>query len=97
MLDQFVNEMKIQMFLDHPNIVKLYGFFDDHTHFYIVMEYMEGGCLFSVIKKQKKMSEAEASSKLREICLGLKEMHDNSLLHRDIKPENIVITNVNMF
>lgn len=37
MLDQFINEIKIQMFLDHPNIVKLYGFFDDSLHFYIVM------------------------------------------------------------
>jgi serine/threonine protein kinase len=40
MLDQFVNEIKIQMYLDHPNIVRLFGFFDDHTHFYIIMEYM---------------------------------------------------------
>ena len=40
MLDQFINEIKIQMFLDHPNLVKLYGFFHDLTYFYIIMEYM---------------------------------------------------------
>ncbi len=45
------------MFLNHPNIVQLYGFFDDSTNFYIVMEYMEGGSLFSLIKKKKKISE----------------------------------------
>lgn len=45
------------MFLDHPNIVKLYGFFDDSSHFYIVMEYMEGGNLFNLIKKKKKLTE----------------------------------------
>jgi serine/threonine protein kinase len=82
------------MFLDHPNIVKLYGFFDDSTHFYIVMEYMDGGNLFALIKKKKKLTEVETIEKLKEVCLGLKEMHDNSILHRDIKPENIVITNV---
>ena len=31
---------------------------------------------------------------MKDICLGLKEMHDNSILHRDIKPENIVLTHV---
>jgi serine/threonine protein kinase len=56
MLDQFVNEIKIQMYLDHPNIVRLYGFFDDQTHFYIIMEYMEGGNLFGLMKKKKKLT-----------------------------------------
>ena len=56
MLDQFINEVKIQLFLDHPNIVKLYGFFDDPSNFYIIMEYMEGGNLFSHIKKNKKIT-----------------------------------------
>ena len=37
MLDQFIQEIKIQLFLDHPNIVKLYSFFDDSLYFYIVM------------------------------------------------------------
>ena len=61
MLEQFINEIKIQMFLDHQNLVKLYGFFDDATHFFIIMEYMEGGNLFNLIKKNKKISEAEAA------------------------------------
>lgn len=64
-MDQFINEIKIQMFLDHPNIVKLYGFFDDLTHFYIVMEYMEGGSLFSYLKKNKKLTTDETKTKLR--------------------------------
>ena len=94
MLDQFINEIKIQLFIDHPNVVKLFGFFDDSTHFYIIMEYMEGGSLFNMIKKQKQLTEKDTAEKLKDICLGLKEMHDNSVLHRDIKPENIVLTNV---
>ena len=57
MLDQFINEIKIQMFLEHTNVVKLYGFFDDPLNFYIIMEYMERGNLFNLIKKQKKLNE----------------------------------------
>jgi aurora kinase len=68
MLDQFVQSIKIQMFLDHPNIVKVYGFFDDSLHFYIIMEYMEGGSLYSYIKKNKKLSIEETSSKLKQVC-----------------------------
>ena len=86
MLDQFINEIKIQLYLDHPNIVKLVGFFDDATHFYIIMEYMEGGSLYTLVKKQKHLTEADTIEKMKDICLGLKEMHDNSILHRDIKP-----------
>ena len=86
MLDQFINEIKIQLYLDHPNIVKLFGFFDDATHFYIIMEYMEGGSLYTLVKKQKHLTEADTIEKMKDICLGLKEMHDNSILHRDIKP-----------
>lgn len=65
MLDQFINEIKIQMFLDHPNIVKLYGFFDDSSYFYIIMEYMEGGNLFCYIKKAKKLTPEETATRMR--------------------------------
>jgi len=38
MIEQLVREIKIQSCLNHPNVVKIYGFFDDLLHFYIVME-----------------------------------------------------------
>lgn len=38
MQEQLVRELKIQMFLNHPNVAKVYGFFDDLLHFYILME-----------------------------------------------------------
>jgi serine/threonine protein kinase len=41
MRDQFAQEIKISMFMSHPNIVKVYGFFTDELYFYIIMEYME--------------------------------------------------------
>lgn len=47
---------------------------------------MEGGNVYGLIKKKKRLSETETAERLKEICLGLKEMHDNSILHRDIKP-----------
>ena len=38
LLNQFIRELKIHSFLDHPNIIKLFGFFQDKTHFYVIME-----------------------------------------------------------
>jgi len=38
MLEQLVRELKIQLTLNHPNIVKVYGYFDDLLYFYIIME-----------------------------------------------------------
>lgn len=68
MLDQFVMELKINFYADHPNIVKMYGFFSDRLHFYIMMEYMEEGSLYKHIKIQKKFKEDEASARLFELC-----------------------------
>lgn len=56
-LDQFIREIKFQMYFDHPNIVKIYGYYDDETDFYLIMEYMEGGSLFELIGRSKKISE----------------------------------------
>lgn len=57
MLDQFVQEIKINLYANHANIVKMYGFFCDRTYFYIMMEYMEEGSLYKAIKVSKKMKE----------------------------------------
>jgi serine/threonine protein kinase len=39
--NQFTMEVKMQLFLDHPNILKLYGYFDDSEHIYLILEFME--------------------------------------------------------
>lgn len=64
MMDQFIQELKINIYASHPNIVKMYGFFSDRLHFYILMEYMEEGSLYKHIKGAKKLREDEASNKL---------------------------------
>ncbi len=51
MIDQFVLEVKIQQFCNHPNILSLHGVFDDTDNVYILLEYMEEGTLFLHLKK----------------------------------------------
>ena len=54
---------------------------------------MPDGSLMQV-KKKRKVTEAQASSYLRQICEGLKYMHTEEIIHRDIKPENIFLNDV---
>jgi aurora kinase len=46
MIDQFVKEIKLHSKLDHPNIVRFYGFFEETDNIYLVLEYISGGTLF---------------------------------------------------
>ena len=55
--EPFLREVKIQMYLNHPNIVKLYGFFHDETNIYLIMEACLDGQLFKVMKEKKNFEE----------------------------------------
>lgn len=94
MVDQFILELKLQTFLNHQNILSLYASFDDKTHVYLVLEYMEEGTLFTHFKKNKTLPEAEVAKKMRQMASAIKYLHENTIAHRDIKPENIVMSHV---
>lgn len=57
MIDQLALEIRLQSCLNHKNILGIYGFFDDSTHLFIVLEYMENGTLYSQLKKNKILPE----------------------------------------
>lgn len=67
MEEQFMTEIKMQSFFNHPNILKLYGFFDDSENVYLILEYMLDGTLYSQVKKNKKLNEKEASLKMKDV------------------------------
>ena len=90
--DFIQREAKIQESLDHPNILKCYGSFEDDTRFYLVLEYVLDGDLYSTMKKQpnKRFSEENASQILYQLLAALKYLKERLILHRDIKAENIM-------
>ena len=56
------------------------------------VEYMNGGCLYSFISKNKKlMTEKIMAYIIREVLLGLSEVHKRHQIHRDIKSDNILV------
>lgn len=51
---QLANEIKIQSYLEHPNILKLYGYFQEWSKIVLILEYATDGELFKLLKKQPK-------------------------------------------
>lgn len=86
-------EVEILRTLDHPNILKVYEYFEDQDHYYIVMEYCEGGDIFDKIERNGKISERYAAKVMIYLLKGVNYLHSRHVVHRDIKPENILITN----
>ena len=78
--------------LDHPNLPRIYEFFEDDTKYYIVLEYCSGGDLFDRIIELKSFTEKQAAEILNQILLSVNYLHSKGIVHRDIKPENILMT-----
>lgn len=79
--------------LDHPNIAKIHEYFVNNKKILIIMEYLEGGELFSKIKQQSFFSEKTAKEYMRMILQGVSYLHSKNIAHRDLKPENILFNN----
>ena len=93
--DYFKREAEIMYRINHPNIVKLYGHFEDNTYCYFIMEYMSGGNAYSLVPKygQRKISPKMAASILKDVISATYYLHHMypPIIHRDIKPENVLI------
>ena len=87
---QLVHEIKIQSFIDHPNIVKLYGFFHDEDHAYLVMELCSSGHLYNFLQKKVFLPEKMVQNIVKQICHALKHLHSYNIIHRDLKLENVL-------
>lgn len=88
--EQFYEEVKIMKALDHPNICKLLGTFEQGRHFFFIMEYCSGGELFDHIVKQGHIDEAKSADIVGQVTSALYYAHGRSIAHRDLKPENVV-------
>ena len=88
-------EISYQIQLNHPNIIRLYNFYEDEENIFMILEYSNNGTLFSKIRKQKFLLERESFKYFIEVLNAVNFLHNNNFIHRDIKPENILLTENN--
>ena len=86
-----LNEITTLRGLDHPNIVKIYEYFEDEKRFYIVTDHIEGGELFDEIIDRGKFSEKEAAIVMKQLLSSIAYCHSHNIMHRDLKPENVLL------
>lgn len=87
---RFLQEARIAGQLDHPNIVTIYDVTGHDEAACIVMEYLGGGNLATVLEDEGVLSETQALIVMRGILNGLAAAHRMRVVHRDIKPRNIL-------
>lgn len=84
-------ERNVLAFADNPWIVDLKYSFQDENSLFLVMEYLPGGDLMTVLMKRDILPENEAKFYIAELILAVESVHKMNYIHRDLKPDNVLI------
>ncbi len=90
-LARFKREAQAAGRLTHPNIVGIFDYGETDEVAYIVMEYVEGRTLKSVLDADERLPVATVGKIMADLLAGLRYSHERGVVHRDIKPANVMI------
>jgi serine/threonine protein kinase len=91
-VERFRSEAVTLAKLNHPNIAALYTMFRQGEELYMVLEFVRGETLDSIIQKRGAMSADEMIPVFCQILDGIDHAHELGIVHRDIKPANMMLT-----
>ncbi|XP_076944933.1 uncharacterized protein LOC143615783 [Bidens hawaiensis] len=77
--------------VDSNCIVKLYCSFQDEEYLYLIMEYLPGGDMMTLLMRKDTLTEDEARFYVGETVLAIESIHRHNYIHRDIKPDNLLL------
>lgn len=92
MTQHIKKEITLLTTLHHPNIVRGLDVLNSRTKIFLVMEFVGGGDLHSVLTARKRFTENEARSLFRSLVESLAYCHEKGVFHRDLKLENLLLT-----
>ena len=84
-------ERDVLALADNPWVVKLHYSFQDDKNLYLVMEYLAGGDLMTILMKYDILTEEQTRFYIAETALAIWSVHQLNYVHRDLKPDNILI------
>ena len=91
----FRREIEVMYKIHHPNVVKLYGHFEDNNYCYFIMEYIAKGNIYQLIPhdNKKKLNTKIVASLMKGVISAVYYLHHMKpiIIHRDIKPENVLL------
>ena len=84
-------EVRVARQIAHPNVCRTYDIAEVEGQVFVVMEYVDGEDLASVLRRLGRPTSDKALEIARQLCLGIGAAHEAGVLHRDLKPANIMI------
>ncbi|KAJ8076779.1 cAMP-dependent protein kinase catalytic subunit [Marasmius tenuissimus] len=85
------NEQAMLETVTHPFIINLWGTFQDTSNLYMVMDFVPGGELFTLLRRSNRFPDPVAKFYAAEVALALNHLHKLDIIYRDLKPENILL------
>ena len=87
--EEIRNEIEVLKNLDHPNIMKIFEFFEDENNMYLINEYCDGVDIAGLMDKFGLFPEFHLKYVMFQVFLAISFLHSNKVVHGDIKRENI--------
>src|SRR3984957_13951585 len=91
-LARFRREAQAAGRLTHPNIVGVFDYGETDDLAYIVMEFVDGPPLKTLLDKEERFALSDALRVMEDLLAGLQFSHERGVVHRDIKPANVMLT-----
>src|SRR5579863_4500956 len=91
-VERFRREAQAAANLSHPNIVPVFDWGEDYSTYYIVMEYVDGRPLSSILRSAGPLHPDRAAEIAADVAAALSYAHRHGVIHRDVKPGNVLIT-----
>ncbi|XP_060203426.1 probable serine/threonine protein kinase IRE isoform X2 [Lycium barbarum] len=90
-VENILAERDILISVRNPFVVRFFYSFTCRDNLYLVMEYLNGGDLFSLLRNLGCLEEDMARIYIAELVLALEYLHSLNIIHRDLKPDNLLI------